>query len=581
MKLKIFIGSISIVLVAFIALSQTRREAFVAAEDFPRGALVYVQIADLPACVRLWNESKFKAEYLESENFKSLKNRHLGLKLASRWEEFNQASGFPIDAETLIELADGSAALAVYDIGKLEFVFVAPLADEIFALSKFARHQDKFAEETLGDGTRIYRAAVAADRGRQKQELIFANANGRFILATGEKLFAQTLNNINEKAGENRLADEPAFKILSQQTAPHAATVWVNQTALNQDYYFKRYWLMSEIGALENIRAGMFDLAFESGKLIERRRFFLDQMINQPPIESAQAGRMLALAPADVPFYQLRTANDKTVDEAIRATIFDRRTPAENKAQLHHSFYDADDFQAGDYERLNEKFDEMIDETEDNETLEKRETVADFSAFLHAAKPQTVLTFTAPEPAAAAALFVEFRRAAIFALGASVNFDRDSFEAAIAEKISAQVMISAASVKLNWATNGENGAAWRELKLPMLGREIVYARRGDALILTNSVELLRKIQTTRQFETGGKFDSPASKLTVLNFTERENAYDRVFAALAERRAANGFFIGNVGSLLDSLGAVQRIEISENYSRNFLEEKIIINYRQSD
>jgi hypothetical protein len=331
---------------------------------------------------------------------------------------------------------------------------------------------------------------------------------------------------------------------------------------------------MSELETLDNIRAGIFDFAFEEGKLIERRRFLLDQTINRPPIESAQAGAMLSLLPADVPFYRLQTANDRTIDEAIRVTIFDRRILAENEPEFDHSFYDSGDFQADDYDRLDEKFDETIDEIEENETLERGEAVADFSAFLRAAEPQSILTFTVPK-VAPAPLFAEFRQAAIFALAAPAKFNRDSFEAALEKEISARMLISAADVKLSWETKNEKDATWRELKLPMLNWEIVYAQRGDQLILANGVELLREIQQVQKSESSVKYESPLSKLTILSLSQKENAYDSVFAALAERRAANGFFTGNVGSLLDSISAVEKIEISENYSRDFFEQKVVI------
>ena len=63
----------------------------------PRGALVYLQIEDLPGFIRLWNQSGFKENYLQSQNFDDLSKRHLGLKIASRWQEFSDALGMPID----------------------------------------------------------------------------------------------------------------------------------------------------------------------------------------------------------------------------------------------------------------------------------------------------------------------------------------------------------------------------------------------------------------------------------------------------------------------------------------------------
>ena len=99
MKVKITILVSMVSALALFTFSQIKNEPFKPAEDFPRDALIYVQIADLPAIIKLWNESKFKETYTESENFLDFKNRHLGRKLASRWDEFNAATGFSIDLE--------------------------------------------------------------------------------------------------------------------------------------------------------------------------------------------------------------------------------------------------------------------------------------------------------------------------------------------------------------------------------------------------------------------------------------------------------------------------------------------------
>ncbi|HEX8369847.1 MAG TPA: hypothetical protein VF604_14975 [Pyrinomonadaceae bacterium] len=572
MKLKIFITILVVSLFAFIAVSQIKTGAFAPAEDFPREALVYVQISDLPALVRLWNESKFKEKYLASENFGDFKNRHLGLKLASRWEEFNAATGFAIDLEIVSGLAQNKAAIAVYDIGKLEFVFIAPVSDEIFAASRFAQNQSNFEAETLDDGTIVYRKAVEADRGRQKQELIFTNAKGRFILATSEKLLAQTLHNIDGKAAKNRLIDEPSFKALSEKTAAQTATVWVNQAALNKDYYFKRYWLMSDVESLENIRAGIFDFSMEEGKLIERRKFLLNQPPPPPVIKSVKS---LSHLPETVPFYRLQAADNQTVDGAVHNTIFDNRkdsADAESDSGSYPSYDYRDDYSSVDYNRLNENFDETIDETDEAETPETKRTLTDFSKFLQSAKPQTVLTFTEPslQPAP---LFVEFHRAAIFNLALPARLNRDSFESAIEKNLAAQVLIAAPNVRLKWETKSENEITWRELQLPMLGWEISYATRGDDLILTNASDLLREIAAT---ENPPKNETPGSaltELTVLNLRRKDDAYTRIFAEFAGRNAADKFFTGNVESLLDSISEVGKIEIKKYYSRGFFEEEI--------
>ncbi|HEX8250134.1 MAG TPA: hypothetical protein VF599_18315 [Pyrinomonadaceae bacterium] len=575
MRLKIFIAILLVSLAAFIAVSQIKTAAFAPAGDFPRQALVYVQISDLPALARLWSESKFKEKYLASDNFDDFKNRHLGLKLASRWEEFNAATGFAIDLETVAGLAQNKAALALYDIGKLEFVFIAPVSDEIFAASRFARNLSNFDAETLDDGTIVYRKAVEADRGRQKQELIFTNAKGRFILATSEKLLAQTLHNIDGKAAKNRLIDEPSFKALSEKTAAQTATVWVNQAALNKDYYFKRYWLMSGVESLENIRAGIFDFSMEEGELIERRKFLLNQQPQQQQQTIIKSVKNLSHLPATIPFYRLQAANNQTVDDAVHNTIFDNRKNSagnETDSGYYPAYHYRDDYSSVDYNRLNENFDETINETDEAETPETSETTADFSKFLQSAKPQTVLTFAEPR-LLSAPLFVEFRRAAIFNLASPAGLNRDSFEAAIEKNLAAQVLIAAPDVRLKWETKSENEITWRELKLPMLGWEISYAMRGDELILTNAADYLREIAATENPPPNETPASALTELTVLNLRRKDDAYTRIFAEFAGRSAADNFFTRNVESLLDSISEVGKIEIKKYYSRGFLEEEI--------
>lgn len=580
MKSKILITVFIITVVAFVVYSVNKNDRFAPSEDFPREALIYVQISDLPTFIKLWNESKFKEKYTASQNFGDFKNRHLGLKLASRWEEFSIAAGFPIDLETVASLANKQAAIAVYDIGKLEFVFIAPVSDEVFAATRFVQNQDKFSEETLADGTKIYRAKVEADRGRQKQELIFTNAKGRFILATNEKLLAQTLNNINGNQAKNRLIDEPLFKDLSEKTEPHLATVWVNQVRLNDDYYFKRYWLMSNAADLKNIRAGIFDFEIQEEKLIERRKFLLDENVSFSPILSSQAEKVLAFLPENIPFYQLRKANQKTIDSAIWKTIFDRRQESEKSSNYRSGYYSADtyDYSSNDYSSLSKQFDENIDEIDEKEKIENRQTNTDFSEYVQSANPQAVLTFTEPE-ILPAPKFVEFRRAAIFHLAAPTSFNQTAFESAIEQSISAQILISSPNVRLLWKTKNANDSTWRELNLPMLGWSLNYIVRENELILTNNSDFLQKILTAKNSSSAEKPEMPLSELMVINLAQKENAYDKVFVEIAEKKVANNFFTGNVGSLLDSVSEIKRIEIRRSYSQNLLSEELTASFNK--
>src|SRR5262245_44744194 len=114
--------------VAINAVSAARTaKGFDLARDFPRGAIVYAQFKDLPAAIKQWDESALKERYLKSVNYQMLWSRHLGNKLFSRWEEFNDATGFSPSLSAFGAAASNRAAIAVYDIGRLDLGVIAPL----------------------------------------------------------------------------------------------------------------------------------------------------------------------------------------------------------------------------------------------------------------------------------------------------------------------------------------------------------------------------------------------------------------------------------------------------------------------
>lgn len=75
-----------------------------------------------------------------------------------------------------------------------------------------------------------------------------------------------------------------------------------------------------------------------------------------------------------------------------------------------------------------------------------------------------------------------------------------------------------------------------------------------------------------------KSGAPLTELTVLNLDRKENAYTSVSAELAEKDAADDFFVGSVASLIDSAADVKKIEIKANSSHNVLEQVITASFR---
>jgi len=603
---------LALIVVAFVVFARTGhkpRGEYGLANDLPRGAFVYAQFSNLPALIEEWDRSQLKERYLKSTNYQQLQHRHLALKLISRWEEFNNALGFPIDVPAISGAAETKAALAVYDIGQLDLVFIAPLSDEKIALTQFFTNKDQFEEAEAPGGDVYYRQEVEADHGRQKQVLAFATISGRFILASNENLLLRTIANIERRNSKDSLADDPAFSSLSQKLKPHFVTVWVDQTKLNSDYYFKHYWLLQNMDQLKGIRAGMFDLEQQEGRWIERREFLTtgkDHSIS-PPIPEAELRRLYSMAPEDAPFVRVRALGSHPTLPAtlLRDTLFDAAREETGEASPSWSWrsYSADDFYADDYydesydrySYLDHRYDSSIDDSRDARVTEpeepggnpavaelERQFFTKMQAALAAARPSTALVATRPHTTDGP-LFVEFRKAAIIHLQPAGNLQRDLFENAIGLAAQSRLTVAGRSLEPAWENRKEGEYFWRQLQLPMLGWEICYAIDGRELIVANSVELLKRVLDAARNKHSPVISVDATNdLTIVRFDQRKSAFDDIMKTLDKdgtqpstdaSKISEAFFSGNIGSLLDVVSGLKRVEITRRAWSNGLHEEI--------
>ena len=604
---------ICVALFVYARSTRSSKNAYSLAGDLPRGALVYAQFANLPELLKQWDQSQLKERYLSSTNYQQFQHRHLALKLISRWEEFNNALGFPVDLATIGSSTDGAAAVAVYDIGQLDLLFIAPISEEKVALTQFFSSKDQFEETEAPDGTAYYRQEVDADAGRQKQVLAFATVNGRFLLGTNEKLFLRAIANITKRAKKDSIADDPTFKALSQKVTPHFATIWVDQSRLNTDYYFKRYWLMQNVAELKNIRAGIFDLEQQESRWIERREFLTTGPAkgSNAEIPATELRKLYSRTPGDAPFVRLRSvANDVSVTgKIIRDTLFDGAVQQDGRGRTWSwDSYTSDDFYAfgdGDYEpyerysSLGDNYDTTIDDPYDARVSDRPEPgrnplaaeleqqfLTGIQNVLGPARPSSVAVATTPH-ATKGPLFVEFRKVAIFNLQAPGSLRRELLEQTVAQGAQARLTIVNSGSQPRWESRSDAGLAWRYLDLPMLGWEICYAVKDNMLIVSNSNELMKAVLEPHDTEqqSGVSVTTGVDELTIIRFDRRKESFDDIVNvldadAIKQQQTNNNsisgsqeFFSGNISSLLNVASDVSRIEIKRKSSGNNLHEQI--------
>jgi len=608
-------------LIVYARSSRLSQNAFALAEDLPRGAIVYAQFSDLPAFVKMWDESTLKQQYLDSANFKQFEQRHLALKLLARWQEFNDALGFELDMATISGATEKRAAIAVYDIGRLDMIFIAPLNEEQAAATKFFRSKDQFEGIELPDGTTYYSHNVEADKGRQKQQIAFAVQRGRFILATNEQLLRRALANINKRAQKDRLADDPSFKALSRAVVPHFATVWTDQARLNDDWYFKHYWAMQNVSQLKVIRAGMFDLELQAGQMLEHRDFLLSgqnpKRSNEISVRDAQ--RISALIPNDAPYSRIKAVDDNvlTASTTIQDTLFDRLSQDEESRGAHWQWqsYDGEDFstsvedegdwEGNSYSYLEQSYDASIDDSVDakvvddkavdNQSRKEAEQLfaVNLQKILQPAHPIVIATAESPR-AMAAPLFADFRRISILTLREPAALDEQALAQAISRAAQSRLMIAGSTSNLKWLDKDINGQPVRELEMPMLGWTLCYALRGTELIFANSFDLLQESLTGQGNQGDEKLSlsAPVDDVTAIRFNHRQEVFDEVVNRLDSQRpkaisdvqmnAQSGsvalpeeFFSGNVTSLLNVASSVSKIVIERSSQQSRLHEEVEI------
>lgn len=545
MKIKLAILLLSMTLIALAAAGARRPNSFEPASDLPRGALVYVQIEDLPGFIKAVSESEQFRQFSASGTMTGFSNGHLGIKLAKRIGEFSDTTGFGFNAATLSTLADKRAALALYDIGKLDFAIVAPMSDTVFGATQLAANRDRFKAEKLPDGSTLYRAEVAADSGRQTQQLLFTHLRGRLIVATTDKLLNQTIANIEGRQGRSAIADEPSFRELASKLKPRTAAVWVDQAALNSDYYFKHYWLMSDHRALGHIRGGLFDLGFDENSVSERRFLLTDGSAETRNVDPKSVAAALRYVPADAPFYSIGSADAAAIDAAIARTIFDRRRTVSATAPT------ADNSIYGD------KFEMLVDEEPEIEAPLPADAVQPLSALF--GKARAMVSFSRPK-VLGSPLFFETDRALIVVMSKTGGFDESAFEKLVADRFAKERAVGADRFK--WRSDD----GWRVLDLPFLGSAVRYRIDGKNIVVTNGFVLAGDSATVIG-------DGDFSELTVVNLEQRGPAFDQVFGDFKKRGADVGFFESSIGGLIDSAAPAKRIEIRKRSDGKIIEESL--------
>jgi hypothetical protein len=266
----------------------------------PAGPVVYLEARDFALLLHDWNSSPQKARWLESSSYEVFSRSRLFLRLKGAGDEFAAAAGLPPNMDFVSQVAGERSVLALYDIGKLQFLYITYLPSAKSMQTTLWQTRAKFEPRSAGGAQFYLRRDPASER-----EVAFAVAGDYLLLATREDLMAGALQLMSGKP--DRTVESQQWWAQSTAAAGNAGDLRLvlDMEKLVPDGYFRTYWVQQNITDLSQYSAAVSDL-FRSRSQYREERVLIRKK-EPPPAASADgpvaAADLTRLVPADAGVY--------------------------------------------------------------------------------------------------------------------------------------------------------------------------------------------------------------------------------------------------------------------------------------
>lgn len=235
----------------------------------PAGPLLYLETRDFGQVMRDWNASPQKKEWIQSDSYEVFSRSRLFLRLNAAGDQFAAAAGLPPDMNFLSEVAGGQSALAIYDIGKMQFLYITYLPSARSMQTKLWQTRSSF-ETRNSAGTDFY---LRRDPQSQR-EVAFAVSGDYLLLATREDLMAMALQLFANHQGQTVEQDSWWAQGTGAAGKNGDLRIVLDMRSLVPNGYFRTYWVQQNITDLSQYSAAVSDL-FRSGKEYREERVLI------------------------------------------------------------------------------------------------------------------------------------------------------------------------------------------------------------------------------------------------------------------------------------------------------------------
>jgi hypothetical protein len=266
------------------------------AEIAPGNALVWVEAKDLKAMVAGWDGSPEKKTWLESSTYQSYLRSKLALRLAEVQKAYADGIGVNPGYELLTNLAGSESGVAVYDVGKLELLFLTRLPAASIGQTLLMQGRAKFQARNAG-GQPYYVKSTSDGT------VAFAAVGDLLLAGSREDLVAGALQLL---AGQQRpsIRQERWFSDALAKASPGAPDVrmLINVERTVKTAHFRSYWIQQNITDLGQYYAAISDLRMDSPAWTEQRVLLRREPV--AAVDETGVARLSKFVPPDMGFYR-------------------------------------------------------------------------------------------------------------------------------------------------------------------------------------------------------------------------------------------------------------------------------------
>ena len=531
----------------------------------PQGAALFVESKDFSELLKQWNASPEKQVWLKSENNEVFSRSRLLLRLKQAQSEFQEAAGIPPDMNLLEQVAGQQSALAIYDIGKLEMLFITRQPSARAMQNALWQQRSKFEPREVA-GLHFF-VRTHADSGRV---VAFAVEGDYLILATREDLAAGALSLIS-KQKLSTLNDERWFAdAVKQGKEPGNLRMVIHLANVTQTPQFRTYWVQQNNTEMQQYEASLTDLYRDGADYREERVLFRKSSDN---VKNSDDDRMVAnlakLVPANAGFYRASAADVANALASLEQKVLTPHlgpAPAPKTAPS----VSLGGGTVGNDSNLDVRIDTAptaMAAAHGDQSLKAELTRANVRAILEVHRSEQ----------ATDGVFVELRSTVV--LSSAMDWNDAAVRNAIQEVIAPG--LTSGSLGVEWRQAGKGTGSYVELD----GLEpIAVAVRGRNLFVSNDPETLEAVLVGSQGASTSQ-EETARYITGFNHaSERQNFYklmslvDRPSRLGGNSNGAPEFFSQNLRSLSEVFAGVESMSVRA--TRNGAVETQTVRYHWS-